>query len=146
MNRLQSRIQLKIWGEKSVILLTRLKQQMLSECYRCEQCRKTLCFIAHAKAFNKVWQRSIWTARKTYSEQIICIWRENNLNNYTKTENSLRRGWIFSPDLFNLYSEVIFGELEDLPEFIIDGCNLNCTRYEDNTVLMTYSEKNCKNS
>ena len=45
-----------------------------------------------------------------------------------------------SPDLFNLYSEVILRELEHHPEgIIINGCKINNLRYADDTVLIATS-------
>lgn len=50
----------------------------------------------------------------------------------------MRQGYIFSPDLFNLYCDVI------LRGFIIGGHNFNI-KYADVTVLMAGSEMKLQN-
>ena len=46
-----------------------------------------------------------------------------------------------SPDLFNLYSETILRNLEDVSGLKVNGENFNNLRYADDTVLMAESEK-----
>ena len=53
----------------------------------------------------------------------------------------MHQGCVLSPDHFNLYSEMILQETEDLKGFIIAGQNINNLRYADDTVLITESEK-----
>ena len=48
------------------------------------------------------------------------------------------------PDLFNLYSELILRELEDLPGLVVGGQNVNNIRYADETVLIVDSEEKLK--
>lgn len=54
---------------------------------------------------------------------------------------SVRQGCVFSPDLFNRYSEAIVRELEVVPGFVIGGHNLNSIRYADVTVLIADTER-----
>ena len=57
----------------------------------------------------------------------------------------VRQGCILSPCLLNLYAEYIMRNagLDKLQTGIkIDGRNINNLRYEDDTTLMTESEKN----
>ena len=43
---------------------------------------------------------------------------------------------VLSPDLFSLYSEVIFRENEELHGVVINGRNVRYIRYADDTVLV----------
>lgn len=53
---------------------------------------------------------------------------------YQKIETIVKQESVFSRDLFNLYSDAISRELEDLQGFIIGWHDLNNLRYRDNTV------------
>ena len=47
-----------------------------------------------------------------------------------------------SPDLFNLYSEmIIMSQIKELEGIRLNGYNINNIRYTDDTVLVTDSEK-----
>lgn len=56
--------------------------------------------------------------------------------------NGHGRGCVFSPDLFNLYSEIIMRELDNVPCCVIRGRNINYIRYADDAVLVSTSEEN----
>ena len=47
-----------------------------------------------------------------------------------------------SPDLFNIYSEMILRNLENYPRVKINGVNINNIRYADDLVLIADSEEN----
>ena len=70
--------------------------------------------------------------------------RDNDLSEYTRKERRMRQGCVFSPDLFNLYSEMILRELEDLPGLVVGGHNINNIRYADDTVLIADLEEKLK--
>ena len=61
--------------------------------------------------------------------------------NSLKSKKGVHEGCVLSPDLFNLYSEMILHETEDLKGFITGGQNINNLRYADDTVLIAKSEK-----
>ena len=48
----------------------------------------------------------------------------------------VRQGCVLSPNLFNLYTEKIFREVEDMKGVNIGGVNINNVRYADDTVLL----------
>ena len=52
----------------------------------------------------------------------------------------MRQGCVLSPKLFNLYTEKIFIESDELPGCVVGGGNLNNLRYADDTALLAESE------
>ena len=65
----------------------------------------------------------------------------NDRSEYTQIEKGVRQVRVFSPDLFNLYSEMKLRGLEDLSGFLIGGNNINNLLYVDDTVLVTKSQE-----
>src|SRR5215469_5436117 len=51
------------------------------------------------------------------------------------------QGCVISPDLINLYSEMIMREIKELEGIRLNGYNINNIRYADDTVLVADSEK-----
>lgn len=49
----------------------------------------------------------------------------------TKIERIVKHVYLSPPDLFKLYSETLFKDLEALLQFIIDGYNFNSIRWID---------------
>ncbi|GFR83553.1 retrovirus-related Pol polyprotein LINE-1 [Elysia marginata] len=52
----------------------------------------------------------------------------------TRITRGVRQGCILSPDLFNLYSEMILRELDNIQGIGLGGHNINNIRYADDTV------------
>ena len=52
----------------------------------------------------------------------------------------MQKGCDPSPKLFNLYTEKIFNESDELPGCIVGGENFNNLRYADDTALLAESE------
>ena len=109
-----------------------------------------MCFIDYPKAFDKVLHEELlqileklyihgkdWRILcNLYWEQTAYMRVDNDLSEYTRIERGVQKGFVFSPDLFNLYKEMILRELEDLPRLVIRGHNINNIRYADDTVLI----------
>ena len=53
-----------------------------------------------------------------------------------KIKKGERQGCVLSPNLFNLYTEKIFREVEDMNGVNIGGVNINNLRYADDIVLL----------
>ena len=53
----------------------------------------------------------------------------------------MRQGCVLSPSLFNVYTDKIFREFEDMPGIKICGEYINNLRYADDTVLIAESEE-----
>ena len=60
---------------------------------------------------------------------------------YTEIRRGARQGCVLSPYLFNIYTELIFRESEELIGVNIGGRNINNLRYADDTVLMANSKE-----
>ena len=58
------------------------------------------------------------------------------MSEYTEIHRGVRQGCVLSPYLFNIYTEFIFRESEELTGINIGGKNINNLRYADDTVLM----------
>ena len=55
-------------------------------------------------------------------------------------KRDMRQGCVLSPKLFNMYTEKIFNESDELPGCIVGGKNINNLRYADDTALLAKSE------
>ena len=113
-----------------------------------------LCFIDYAKAFDKVKHEDLFEflqnldidgkdlrlIRNLYWEQSAAIRIDGNIGKYTQIRRGVRQGCVFSPDLFNLYSENILRDLNNIKGCIVGGYNLNNVRYADDAVLIAGSE------
>ena len=66
---------------------------------------------------------------------------DNDTSSFQKIKRGVRQGCVLSPDLFNLYNEVIRRNLEEHPGIKVGGKNVNNLRYADDTVLITENEK-----
>ena len=114
------------------------------------------CFIDYSKAFDRVHHAELITCMENigidgkdirmianlYWHQKAAIKIHNELSPFTSIQRGVRQGCVLSPCLFNLYTEFIFRESDDLPGITIHGQNLNNIRYADDTALIADSEEN----
>ena len=137
-------------GTRNAIFVLR----MISE--RAIEMKKDLyiCFIDYTKAFDKVQHREIFSLlqdldldgkdlrvlRNLYWEQTVCMRVGGDKSPYTDVKRGVRQGCVLSPDLFNLYSEMILRDLEPLQGIAVGGQNVNNLRYADDTALIAESE------
>ena len=80
-----------------------------------------MCFIDYTKTFDNAKHDELFKLlstldingkdlrliRNLYWEQTACMRVGNDKSAYTKIKKGVRQGCVFSPDLFNLYSEMI---------------------------------------
>ena len=86
--------------------------------------------------------KDLRVVRNIYWEQTAAIKIDNEISPFIKVKRGVRHGCVFSPDLFNLYSENILREIQDQAGILIGGHNLNNVGYADDIVLIADSEKN----
>ena len=124
---------------------------------RCIEVQKYLyiCFIDYSKAFDKVKHEKLFETlnqldidgkdlrvlRNLYWDQTAAVRVDGELSEYTNIKRGVRQGCVMSPDLFNLYSEVILRNLDESEGLKANGENLNNLRYADDTSLLAGSEE-----
>ena len=74
-----------------------------------------------------------------YWNQKACVKIDNETSDFFDIKKGVRQGCVLSPDFFNLYSDIIFRELEQCNGIKIGGQNLTNLRYADDAVLMAYT-------
>ena len=114
-----------------------------------------VCFIDYAKAFDRVKHENLIKCLKDigldgkdirvitnlYWHQQAAIRVENDISEYTPIQRGVRQGCVLSPILFNIYTELIFRQFEDLSGTSIGGRNISNLRYVDDTVLVADSKE-----
>ena len=115
-----------------------------------------LCFIDYTKAFDKVKHeqlinmldsldidsKDLRVVKTIYWEQTATINIGTETSPFIKVKRGVRDECVFSPDLFNLYSENILRKIQDQAEILTGGHNLNNIRYDDDIVPIADSEEN----
>ena len=114
-----------------------------------------LCFIDYSKAFDKVKHsnlfnilqrlncdgRDLRVLRNLYWEQEAAIRIDNEYSEYKPICRGVRQGCVLSPDLFNIYSEMILRNIGQHEGITVGGYNINNLRYADDTILIADSEE-----
>ena len=114
-----------------------------------------VCFIDYAKAFDRVKHENLIQCLKEigldgkdiriianlYWHQQAAIRVENDISEYTPIQRGVRQGCVLSPILFNIYTELIFRQFEDIKGTSIGGYDISNLRYVDDTVLVSNTEE-----
>ena len=114
-----------------------------------------ICFIDYEKAFDRVFHERIMDClgridisandkrliQNLYWLQHASVRLDQGLSERFPIQRGVRQGCVLSPKLFNLYTEYIFREVEDLPGCHVGGRNVNNFRYADDTALIAESEE-----
>ena len=112
------------------------------------------CFIDYSKAFDTVKHQELLQCLKTtdieenyialianlYWQQKTIVKINNDISEPLKIEKGVRQGCVLSPALFNLYTDIIFRNIDQRPGIKIGGHTINNLRYADDTVLLAENE------
>ena len=114
-----------------------------------------ICFIDYEKAFDRVYHEQIMRRieragmdakdrrliSNLYYEQTASIQFGDTYSEEFKVKRGVRQGCVLSPKLFNVYTEDIFEDSEELTGIVIGGLNITSLRFADDTLLMAESEE-----
>ena len=114
-----------------------------------------VCFIDYAKAFDRVKHTEVIAALEKagidgkdvriiielYWNQKAAIRVDQELSDPAEIKRGVRQGCVLSPYLFNIYTEFIFRESNEMTGIKINGNNINNIRYADDTALLAGSNK-----
>ena len=64
----------------------------------------------------------------------MCL--DNNFSSFRPITRAVRQGCVLLPDLFNLFSDYILRDTDELKRASIGGQNLSNLRHADDTVLL----------
>ena len=73
---------------------------------------------------------------KLYWQQTATVRCGDEYSEFFPMKWGVRQGCVLSPKLFNLYTEKIYNESDELPGCVIGEKNFNKLRYVDNTALL----------
>ena len=111
-----------------------------------------ICFIDYIKASDQVKHSKmieclkeigvddtkLKTTTKSYWEQSAVVRTESGLTAECKIKKESNNDVSFHPAYFNIYTEKIFKEVQDMRGVTIGGINLNNLRYADDTSLLCF--------
>ena len=114
-----------------------------------------ICFIDYSKAFDSVHhdtlfdlllksnidQRDFNVIHDLYLNQKARVRINGETSNQFDIQKGVRQGCVLSPELFNLYSEDIFSNINHLSGLSINGENITNIRYADDTALLANSQE-----
>ena len=114
-----------------------------------------VCFIDYAKAFDRVKHseviaslekvgidgKDIQIIIELYWNQKAAIRVNDELSEPAEIKRGVRQGCVLSPYLFNIYTEFIFRESNELTGIKYNGNNINNIRYADDTALLANSNE-----
>ena len=110
-----------------------------------------ICFIDYTKAFDRVKHskmidclkeieansKDLTIITKMYWEQTANVRTDHKITEEFKIKKGVQLVSVLPPNLFNLNTEKIFREVEDMKGVVIGGVNINNLRYADDTAMIT---------
>ena len=114
-----------------------------------------VCFVDYEKAFDKVRHvdlfrmlkeagldgKDLRLLRNLYWKQKSTVRVADEESSSQDIKRGVRQGCVLSPELFNLYSEIIMRDLSDLDGIKLGGRKINNIRYADDTALIADSKE-----
>ena len=114
-----------------------------------------VCFVDYEKAFDKVRHvdlfrmlkeagldgKDLRLMRNLYWKQKSTVRVADEESSSQDIKRGVHQGCVLSPELFNLYSEIIMRDLSGLDGIKFGGRNVNNIRYADDTALIADSEE-----
>ena len=114
-----------------------------------------LCYIDFAKAFDRVKHEDMMEMlgeigidgkdkrmiMNLYWNQKATVQIGEEQTEWVEIKRGVRQGCVLSPDLFNLYSQKMIEELDELEGIRVGGVNVNNIRYADDTVLIADTQE-----
>ena len=111
-----------------------------------------ICFIDYTKVFDRVKHskmveclqeieiddEDLQIITKMYWEQSAVVRTEFGTTTEFQIKKEVRQGCVLSSSLFNLYTEKIFKEVEEMNGVVIGGVNISNLRYPDDTALICF--------
>ena len=111
-------------------------------------------FVDYEKAFDRVRHKDLFNIlseldldgkdlklmKNLYWNQRAAVRVADQESDWQTIERGVRQGCVLSPELFNIYSEIIMRDLLNLEGIKIGGKNINNIRYADDTVLIADTE------
>ena len=85
-------------------------------------------------------EKDLKIVAKLYWEQTATVRTENGVTKELQIKKGMRQGCVLSLSLFNLYTENIYREVEEMRGDNVGGVNINDLRYADDTLL--FAENN----
>ena len=89
---------------------------------------------------HKCYGKDLRVIRNSYWEQEATIRIDDDCSVYKPICRGVRQGCVFSPDLFNIYSEMILRNMKRYEGVRVGGNNINNLRHADDTVLLLIAD------
>ena len=114
-----------------------------------------LCYVDFSKAFDRVKHEDMMEMldeigidgkdkrmiMNLYWNQKATVQIGEEQTEWVEIKKGVRQGCVLSPDLFNLYSQKMIEELDDLEGVRVCGVNVTNIRYADDTVLIADTQE-----
>ena len=84
--------------------------------------------------------KDIRLVRNLHWDQTAAVHIDGEVGEWKSIRRGVRQGCVMSPDLFNLYSEIILRNLNGNIAIVLNGPTVNNLRYANDTVLIAKTE------